>query len=568
MTVESIAPPSNAELDQAITELAAGAQAWAAMGLRERIALLRETQKAVAAEAGVWTGTATAAKQVPSGPYEGEEWISGPGATAPMFGEYAATLEKLADGRSALDGLKLTRQPGGRVGVRVLPGDAKDYLLFSGFTADVWLRPGVSEEQARADAGLGAKHVGESGGVGLVLGAGNISAIAPLDVAYELVAYNRASILKLNPTFGHLLPSYERALKPLIEARLLRVVNGGAEVGSYLAEHTGISHVHITGSARTHDAIVWGTGEEAAANRAAGTPKLRKEITSELGGVSPIIVVPGTWSKSELRFQAEHVVTQRLHNAGHNCIGGQALIISKDWAQKDAFLAEIRGVLQEIQARPPWYPNGQASIDRAKAAYPDAEQVGSCLLVTMGDGSPTDLYDAEYFAAVLGVTELPGTGADFFARAAQFANDKLDGTLGGSVIVDPRDIKKMGERFDEIVADLRYGAVGINVWSAIAFLLGGAGWGAYPGHTLEEVGSGIGTVHNTHLLADVEKTVVRGPFRPFPMSVLKGELSMAPRPPWFVTARTARQTGKAMARLGGKRSWPNTLRVLPPAIRG
>lgn len=568
MTVESIATPTNDELDAAIGELAEGARTWAAMGLRERAALLRATQRAVAGEAGVWTGTATAAKRVPSGQYEGEEWISGPGATAPMFGEYADTLEKLAEGRSALDGVRLTEQVGGRVGVRVLPGDAKDLLLFSGFTGDVWLKPGVSEQQARQDAGLGAAHPGESGGVGLVLGAGNISAIAPLDVAYELVAHNRASILKLNPTFAHLLPSYERALKPLVEADLVRVVNGGPELGGYLADHAGISHVHITGSARTHDAIVWGVGEEAQRNRAAGTPKLEKEMTSELGGVSPIIVVPGRWSKGELRFQAEHVVTQRLHNAGHNCIGGQALIISSDWAQKDAFLDAIREVLQEIPPRAPWYPNGSASIDRAKSTYPDAEQVGSCLLVPMAESSPSELYDGEYFAAVLGITELPGKGADFFAAAVTFANDRLEGTLGASVIAKPRDIKAMGSRFDEIVADLRYGAVGINVWSGIAFLLGGAAWGAYPGHTLEEVGSGIGVVHNTHLLAETEKTVVRGPFRPFPMSVLKGELALSPRPPWFVTAKTAPKTGKALARLGGRRSWLNTLRVVPPAMRG
>lgn len=566
-TTHDTTPASTDELDRAVEELARGAKAWAAMSLRERAALLRRTQLAVAAQAEPWARAASAAKSTPSGPLEGEEWMSGPVATAPMFREYAATLENLAAGRSALDGCKLGTAAG-RTTVRVLPGDAKDLLLFSGFTADVWLQPGVTPEQARAEAGLGAKRLGEDGGVGLVLGAGNISSIGPLDVAYELVAHNRASILKLNPTFQDLLPVYERALRPLVEADLVRIVNGGAEVGGYLAEHPGIAHVHITGSGRTHDAIVWGTGEEAEKNRQAGTPQLHKEMTSELGGVSPIIVVPGRWTRAELRFQAEHVVTQRLHNAGHNCIGGQALLLSSDWAQKDEFLAAVREVLASIPARAPWYPNGQASIDRAKTAYPDAEQVGGALLVTLGESSPTDLYDGEYFAAVLGVTELPGAGADFLANAVAFANDRLDGTLGASVIARPSDIKAMGARFDELIADLRYGAVGINVWSGIVFLLGGAAWGAYPGHTLADVGSGIGVVHNTHLLDHTEKTVARGPFRPFPLSVLHGELSMAPRPPWFVTARTSDQTGEALSKLGSGRTWLNTLKVLPPAIRG
>ncbi|MGZ4452156.1 MAG: aldehyde dehydrogenase family protein [Nocardioides sp.] len=569
MTQQDMRTPTHAELDEMVAELAAGAKTWAGMDLHERAEILRATQKSVSATAGIWAGAATSAKQVPSGSLEGEEWMSGPAAVAPMLGEYADTLHLLAHGRSAIEGRKLGTAPGDRVSVRILPGDLKDNLLFNGFVGEVWLQPGVTAEQAKADAGLGAKRVGENGGVGVVLGAGNISAIGPLDIAYELVAYNRVSILKLNPTFQHLLPVYEMALAPLIEAGLLRIVNGGAEVGGYLADHPGISHVHITGSGRTHDAIVWGPGDEGARNKAAGTPKLSKEMTSELGGVSPIIVVPGTWSKGDLRFQAEHVVTQRLHNAGHNCIGGQALILSADWDQKDAFLAEIRGVLEEITPRSPWYPNGQASIDRAKATYgADAEQVGSALLVAMKDESPSELYDGEYFAAVLGITELPGTGADFLANAVDFANNRLDGTLGGSVIVHPKDIKAMGERFDELVAELKYGAVGINVWSGVAFLLGGATWGAYPGHTLDAVGSGIGVVHNTHLMDHVEKTVVSGPFHMFPASVLNGELTLAPRPPWFVTAKTSATVGKALAALAGKRTWLGVLKVVPPAMRG
>lgn len=575
MTAEAVydmTPATPAELDEAVAALAEGARTWAEMGLLERAALLRRTQETIAANAGTWAGAASAAKGVPSGHLEGEEWMSGPAATAPMFGEYATSLEKLAAGKSPLDGLKI-RTEGDRTIVRVLPEDLKDTLLFNGFTAEVWLKPGVTVEQAKERAGLGARLAGEapeqSHGVGLVLGAGNISAIAPLDAAYELVAFNRASIIKLNPTFQHLKPVYDAALAPLVEADLIRVVNGGAEVGSYLVGHEGINHVHITGSARTHDAIVWGVGKEAEKNRAAGTPQITKEITSELGGVSPIIVVPGDWSRGDLVYQAEHVVTQRLHNAGHNCIGGQALLISSDWEQKDAFLDAIRTVLKEITPRAPWYPNGQASIDRAAATYGEAaEQVGSCLLVSLDEASPTELYDGEYFAAVLGITELPGTGAEFLANAVEFSNERLDGTLGASMIVHPRDIKKMGARFDELVAEMRYGAVGVNVWSAIAFLLGGATWGAYPGHTLEEVGSGIGVVHNTHLIADSEKTVVRGPFHPFPTSYLKGEFTMAPTMPWFVTAKTAAQSGKALAAYGGKRSWANLLKIFPPALRG
>ncbi|OLT43222.1 aldehyde dehydrogenase [Saccharomonospora sp. CUA-673] len=568
-TAYDATPATQAELDQAVEALTAGAAWWAGLPLSRRAALLRQAQQTVAAEAARWAEAACGAKGVPAGHLEGEEWISGPGAVAPMLGEYAATLDTLAAGKSPLDTLKFGTA-GGRTTVRVLPSDLKDTLLYNGFRADVWLPPGVTPVRARTSAGLGAKDGADSaGGVGVVLGAGNISAIAPLDAVYELVAFNRTSVIKLNPTFASLKPVYEAALAPLVDADLVRVVNGGADVGEHLVNHDGVGHVHITGSARTHDAIVWGVGEEGERNRAAGTPKITKEITSELGGVSPIIVVPGQWDQADLVHQAEHVVTQRLHNAGHNCIGGQALLISSDWDQKDAFLDAIRAVLRKITPRAPWYPGGQASVDRAAATYGDAaEQVGSCLLVSLDDEAPTELYDGEYFAGVLGITELPGTGAEFLGNAVTFANDRLDGTLGASVIAAPADLTAMGERFEELLVELRYGAVGVNVWSGVAFLLGGATWGAYPGHTLDEVGSGIGVVHNTNLIADSEKTVVRGPFRPFPRSVLKGELTMAPTMPWFVTAKTAEKTGRALAAYGGERSWVNLLKIFPPALRG
>ncbi|MFN8086331.1 MAG: aldehyde dehydrogenase family protein [Microbacterium sp.] len=116
-------------------------------------------------------------------------------------------------------------------------------------------------------------------------------------------------------------------LAPLIEPGFLRIVTGGGDVGAYLTRHPDIAHVHITGSEATFRAIV---------------PGLSVPITAELGGVSPIIIVPGEWSRADLRYQAEHVVTMRLHNSGHNCIAGQVVILSRDWPQRAEFLDELR----------------------------------------------------------------------------------------------------------------------------------------------------------------------------------------------------------------------------------
>ncbi|WP_281261924.1 aldehyde dehydrogenase family protein [Streptomyces rishiriensis] len=37
---------------------------------------------------------------------------------------------------------------------------------------------------------------------------------------------------------------------------MVRVLTGGADVGTYLVHHPKVRHVHMTGSAATHDAIV------------------------------------------------------------------------------------------------------------------------------------------------------------------------------------------------------------------------------------------------------------------------------------------------------------------------
>ena len=57
-------------------------------------------------------------------------------------------------------------------------------------------------------------------------------------------------------------------------------------------------------------------------------------MTSELGGVGPTIVVPGPWTDADIEFQAEHILTMKLHNAGSNCVAAQVLVLPREWAGK------------------------------------------------------------------------------------------------------------------------------------------------------------------------------------------------------------------------------------------
>lgn len=574
MSTQPVLPPQRAaSLDAALAELGRGEATWAATSVPRRRALLAQVHALTGRYAQEWVDAAISIKGLPAdSPLVGEEWMSGPYAVLGGLAALIDSLKALEQGQSPIDGFKLGRAPGGRVTVRGLPHTIFDRLLLSGFSAEIWMPPGVDEATVRAQAGLGELDPAATQGIGVVLGAGNISSIPPLDVIYELYANNRVVALKLNPITDPLLDVFEKVFEPLLALGLLRIVTGGPEVGTYLVHHRQVRHVHMTGSAATHDAIVFGTGTDRAERKAEHRPLLTKAITSELGGVSPTIVLPGTFSSADLKFQAEHVASQRLHNGGYNCIAGQVVVLSSDWPQKAGFLAALRAALGAAPVRPAYYPGSDRRVEDALEAYPKAERLGPdqgrVLISPLAAEDREKLLTTEFFAPVLGVIELPGRGLDFLNAAISTANDDFVGTLGVNLIAHPRTLKELGGSFEQALARLRYGTIAVNAWTGFGFSTATASWGAFPGHTIDDVQSGIGVVHNALLLKDPERTVIRGPFRPSPRSWWHGEPSLSPKPPWFVSNRTAAETGRALTAFAAHPSWAKLPRVFASALRG
>ncbi|MEU9859504.1 aldehyde dehydrogenase family protein [Streptomyces sp. NPDC047971] len=559
------------EIDRAVEELVRGEAAWAACDRAKRRELLERMRAATAARAEAWVRAAAAYKGLAEdGPLVGEEWITGPYPVLTGLGALAASIEALEESRSPVDGFSFGRAPGDRVTVRVLPHSVWDLLLLNGFSAEVWMPPGVTRRTVADRAGLALRRPAETAGVGVVLGAGNITSIPILDVLYELYANNRVVALKLNPVTDGLLAVFGEVLAPLIELGAVRILTGGADVGAHLVRHPKVAHVHMTGSAATHDAIVFGTGEEGAARKRAGTPLLDKPVTSELGGVSPTIVLPGGWSEADLRYQAEHVATQKLHNGGYNCVASQVVLVSSDWPQKDRFLAHLRAALADAPARPAYYPGSDDRVARALDAYEGAERVGAgrVLITGLDPAAPGPALTVESFSPVLAVLELPGDAREFLAAAVRTANEDLTGTLGANLIAHPGTIAVLGPALEEAIAELRYGTIALNAWTGVGYLTATAPWGAFPGHTVDDVQSGIGVVHNALLLDGPERTVVRGPFHPAPRALLHGRMTLSPKPPWFVTNRTAATTGRLLADFAAEPRWTALPRIFASALRG
>jgi aldehyde dehydrogenase (NAD(P)+) len=126
------------------------------------------------------------------------------------------------------------------------------------------------------------------------------------------------------------------------------------------------------------------------------------------------------------------------------------------------------------------------------------------------------------------------------------------------LFVHPSHLKdvEVSNEIERSVRELRYGAIGINQWAAIAYAIGNTPWGGYPSSTLDNIQSGRGWVHNTLMLEEVEKVVVSGPLEsPF-------------RPLWSPLHRSLHHLGRALCDFEADPSAWHLSRLGLAAVRG
>jgi hypothetical protein len=345
------------------------------------------------------------------------------------------------------------------------------------------------------------------------------------------------------------------AMAALIERGFVHIVSGGASVGAYLVAHDLVDDVHVTGSDKTFDAIVFGSGHEGARAKAAHEPRTTKPVSGELGNVSPVVIVPGDWSARDLAFQARHVATMLTNNAGFNCLTPRVIVTHRQWPQRQAFLDELESVLASLPTRRAYYPGAAARHAAFVAAHPDAHQIGDA----EGDHLPwtvihgleatntTDVcLNVEAFCSLLSECPLDASSVEeFIERSVTFCNENVWGTLSMTIIAHPRTLKDSvcGPAIETAIGDLRYGSIGLNLWHAMSFAFSTTTWGAYPGHPITDIQSGRGVVGNAFLFENPLKSVVRGPFRP------------RPEPAWFATTANSSSLMRRLLAFEVQPSW-------------
>ena len=265
----STAEQDHATMDRAIARLKERKDAWVTLPLAKKIDYLRQMQRRTEAVADRWVAAAVQAKGIPAdSPVAGEEWVSGPWALLYGLTCYIDTLEAIQKtGKPRLLPNAVRTRADGQVVVKVFPETIYHKLLLSGVTGEVWMQPGVTKENLPDTMAVWYSQPHTTGAVALVLGAGNIASIAPLDVLYKLLAEGQVVLLKMNPVNDYLGPFLEDAFGDLVKDGFVQLAYGGVAAGEYLCNHPDISEIHITGSAATHDAIVFGTGAEGAERR-------------------------------------------------------------------------------------------------------------------------------------------------------------------------------------------------------------------------------------------------------------------------------------------------------------
>ncbi len=561
-------PTSQAQLEGTVARVREGARMFAKLSLDQRVQLANSMQAGYLRIARASVVAACAAKGIPLGsPLEGEEWTLGPWFVVRHLRLIRQSLLSLKHTGNTPIG-QIGRTADQRLAIQVFPAGTIDGTLFMGVRVDVHLQSGVTAESMERSRARFYKSPDHAGRVVLVLGGGNVNGIPSMDVLSKMFNEGKACILKMNPVNAYLGPFLEEAFADAIRQNFLAIVYGGAGEGAYLANHRDVDEVHLTGSDRTFDQIVWGPpGAERETRKAQGRPVLQKPVTAELGNVSPVIVVPGRYSAKELAYQAEDVAAGLTCNAAFDCNANKVLIMPKGWLQREAFLAALESALSKAAPRQAYYPGAHARWQAYSEGRSSIRKFGTennevlpWTLVRDLDANDREerAFASESFCPILFETQVGSADpVEFLDQAVTFANDRLWGTLSAGLVVHPKTTKDptLGAAVERAIGNLHYGAVCVNAWAGYLFAFVTPPWGAYPGSSLTDIQSGSGWVHNTPMLEGIEKAVLRHP------------ITAMPKPTYFPSHRSTHLLMPRMTALEENSSWMKVPGVLAAAMQ-
>ena len=519
------------DIDRYITTLRTNSKEFNNISDLQLSSMLEEVISNIKEVAYFWSTVCSDNKGTSKTPAEGEEWLGGPFAAVLATQYYIDTLQSNED-------LSLKSYNKEENSYKVFPNKFIERLTFPFIDAKVYFNKSMSFDDINKFRGF-SKRYDIDPSITLVLGAGNFSSIPYLDVLYHLITRRSVILLKLNPVNDYLKPVFEKVFQNFIERGYVIVSTGNVDESKYMANHQGVDHIHLTGSDKTFEEIVYGRHLNDKERKLKNLPKLNsKNITSELGNVTPIIIHPGNWSTSDIKYQARKIVTGKLNNNGFNCIAAQVVVLPDGWGQTDTLIKYIKFYMNKAKDRKAYYPE---SIERLNKLEKDKayERVNKLSCVTPHLTREIKAYNKyeldEVWSSALYFKRISySSSEDFSNKAIDYCNNYLWGNLGVSVIMKDHDKNLNSHILENYIEKLEYGTVAINEWAAIGYIIPQLPWGGFPGNKDNDIQSGKSIVHNSMLFESPLKGVVQTKFR----------ISKIIDPPWFITNRKSRRLFK------------------------
>ena len=544
-----------AELDRAVAAVREKAREFARMPAKQKQTLLGSVVPRIGRVARAWVDAACRAKGISAtAPVSGEEWLGGPMTTARNARLLVESLAQIAEkGRPQL-GRGVRTRPDGRVEVSVFPTSGFDGVLQRGFTGDVLMEPGV-------DAAAAARAPGEllpeerSGGQGLRRARRRQRVAHSRPWTPSTRCSSRARVRAQDEPgqrVGRARSSSRRSRRSYRRG-FLRVVYGGGEVGAYLVEHTGVDDMHITGSDRTHDLIVWGPpGPERERRKAR-----ERSAAQEADHVRARQRQPGrhrarcTTRDDELWFQARNVATmvaqqrlvqlQRRQDADHR--RGLAAARARSSPGRRRRSARRRRARPTTRARAIATSSSpaDATASRSFGAEPagrarrgrSIRDVDAAAPTNRSSGpSPSAASSRETSVGSADPVEFLAEATRVLQRAAVGHAQRLHRHRSARARATPRSRRAL----DRAIARsaLRHASPS-TTGRRSCYGSASPPWGGHPSATLADIQSGLGWVHNTFMLEGIDKAVLRGP------------LVVSPKPAWFYDNAVCHLLGERMS---------------------
>jgi len=217
--IDGAIPPSSREtIDQAIAELRSKKDEWAELPIADRRAILREMLRDFSKVGTAWAEAVRDAEGIPAGTATaGEEYLAGPYFIARNLRLLDDALGDVSIyGQPKIPGPVRTR-PDGQVTAQVFPQSIYDRVFFGGIVGEVWMQKDVTAEELASTQAVAYKAAEPHGEVSLVLGAGNVSSIGPMDALYKLFVENKVVLYKMHPLNAYLGPLLADGFQALVD---------------------------------------------------------------------------------------------------------------------------------------------------------------------------------------------------------------------------------------------------------------------------------------------------------------------------------------------------------------